>query len=84
MAKNKKDLIIQSTCEVWAVSYMSETGLFNTWGLYGTEKTARKIAKELEKIRKVPTKTNVTAFIIDVEQNGVFGDIKVIDDPCDV
>ena len=34
MAKNKKDLIIQSTCEVWAVSYMSETGLFNTWGIY--------------------------------------------------
>ena len=56
----------------------------NSRAVHGTEKTARKIAKQLEKIRKVPTKTNVTGFIIDVEQHGVFGDIKAIDDPCDL
>lgn len=83
MSKKKPNMVIETDCEVWVVSWMSETGMFGTWGLYGTEKAARKVATELEKIRKVPTKTRVTSIPVDIEQKGVFGPFKVID-PIDV
>ena len=85
MAKNKKDLIIhKALARCGRCRICPKQAYLTPGGFMAQKKTARKIAKELEKIRKVPTKTNVTAFIIDVEQHGVFGDIKVIDDPCDV
>lgn len=83
MSKKKPNMVIETDCEVWVVSWASKTGLFGTWGLYATEKAARKVAAELEKVRKVPTKTRVTSIPVDIEQKGVFGPFKVID-PIDV
>lgn len=75
----KHPIVVQRTCWVWAVSYMSKTGLFNTWNIYGSEEKAKQAARELRQIRKVPVKTCVTAFDLNIEQHGLLGELRCTD-----
>lgn len=81
MIKHPKrhQLVIERTCWVWAVSYKSRTGLFNTWNIYGSEKKAKQAAKELKQIRKVPVDVHITAFSLNIEQHGLVGELRCTD-----
>lgn len=66
-------------CWVWAVSYASKTGQLGTWGIYGSEEKAKQEAEELRKVRKVPIKTQITPFLIDIQQDSPLGEIRCVD-----
>lgn len=81
MSKQRKghELVIERTCWVWAVSYKSRTGLFNTWDICGSEKKAKQVAKELKRIRKVPVDVHITPFSLSIEQHGLLGELRCTD-----